>query len=163
MILLVMGVAGAGKSTLGLALAERLGWTFQEGDDLHPAANREKMAAGRPLTDDDRSPWLAAIGAWMDSRIAAGAPGVISCSALKLAYRDRLRAGRPDVRVIFLDGEAGLIGQRLKARTGHFMPAALLDSQFAALERPTAGEGVARIEVNQPLADQVEAVLGAIS
>ncbi|MGY0235294.1 gluconokinase [Longispora urticae] len=139
-LLLVMGVSGSGKTTVGAMLAGRLRWRYAEADDFHPAANVEKMAAGEPLTDADRWPWLEAIAAWMDERRAAGEPAVVTCSALKRSYRDLLRAGRPDVRLVYLRGDRELIAGRLLARHGHFFPDKLLASQFADLEEPGADE-----------------------
>ena len=140
MILVVMGVAGSGKTTVARMLAERLGWRFQEGDALHPAANVAKMSAGTPLTDDDRWPWLHAIAAVIDGWRAEGASGIVTCSALKRAYREILVGGRADVRLVHLAGDKALIAARMAARKGHFMPTALLDSQFATLEPPGAEE-----------------------
>ena len=140
MILVVMGVAGSGKTTIARMLAERLGWRFQEGDALHPAANVAKMSAGTPLTDDDRWPWLHAIAAVIDGWRAEGASGIVTCSALKRAYREILVGGRADVRLVHLAGDKALIAARMAARKGHFMPTALLDSQFATLEPPGAEE-----------------------
>jgi gluconokinase len=141
-ILLVMGVSGSGKSTVGAMLAGRLGWAYAEADDFHPAANVAKMHAGIPLTDDDRLPWLHAIAEWMDTAAAAGEAAVVTCSALKRRYRDYLRAGRPYVRLIYLDGDKKLIVRRMTARQGHFFPARLLDSQFSELEPPRPDEHV---------------------
>ena len=138
LVLVVMGVSGVGKTTLAKALAERLGWPFQEGDDLHPAANIAKMKAGIPLDDADRAPWLTAVGAWIDGQLGAGRSGVITCSALKRAYRDRLTGGRP--RVVFVFDQLGekAAAERIAGRKGHFMPPSLLASQFADLQlRPT--------------------------
>jgi gluconokinase len=146
-ILIVMGVSGSGKSTVGALLAGRLGWALIEGDDLHPQANIDKMAHGIPLDDADRAPWLAAIGAKMDAWRAEGSRGVVTCSALKRAYRDTLAAGRPEVRFIYLQGDKALIAERLARRLGHFMPPALLDSQFAALEEPAAEEPVLTVAI----------------
>jgi len=140
MILVVMGVSGSGKTTVARGLAERLGWRFQEGDALHPPANVAKMAAGTPLTDADRWPWLHAIAAVIDAWRAEGASGVVTCSALKRAYRDILVGDRADVRLVFLRGDKALIAARMAARRGHFMPPALLDSQFATLEAPGPDE-----------------------
>jgi gluconokinase len=140
MIVVVAGVSGSGKSTIGALLADRLGWAFADGDSFHPAASVTKMAAGIPLTDDDRRPWLGAIGAWMDERAAAGDSGVVACSALKRAYRDVLLDGRPAARLVFLDISHDTDVARLAARQGHFFPEGLLDSQFDDLEVPQAPE-----------------------
>jgi len=140
MIVVVMGVSGCGKTTVARLLAERLGWQMQEGDALHPPANVAKMSAGTPLTDEDRWPWLREIAAVIDRWRAAGTSGVVTCSALKRAYRDILVGDRPDVRLAYLRGSKPLIAERLAARKGHFMPPALLDSQFATLEEPGADE-----------------------
>jgi carbohydrate kinase (thermoresistant glucokinase family) len=136
----LMGVAGSGKSTVGAVLSELLGWPFRDADSFHPAANIEKMRRGLPLEDDDRWPWLAAIAQWIDERRAQGAPAVVSCSALKRAYRERIIGARPDVRLVYLKGDRALIRRRLEARRNHFMPASLLDSQLAVLEEPGADE-----------------------
>jgi len=162
-VLIVMGVSGAGKSTIGRALAARLGWPFQEGDDLHPPANIAKMSASVPLTDEDRAPWLAAIGAWIDRRIADGGGGVITCSALKAAYRRTLAEGRPAVRLVYLEGSKALIAERVGARTNHFMPASLVDSQFAALEPPSPDERAITVSIDQPIADQIAGVVEALA
>jgi gluconokinase len=140
MILIVAGVSGSGKSTVGALLAGRLGWRFADADAFHSAANIAKMHAGIPLTDADRRPWLAALGAWMDERIAAGESAVITCSALKRAYRDALLDGRPEARMIFLSVSRQEVDRRLIARHGHFFPEKLLGSQFDALEPPQADE-----------------------
>ena len=140
MIVVVAGVSGSGKSTVGALLAGRLGWAFADGDSFHPAASVTKMAAGIPLTDEDRWPWLGAIAAWMDERAAAGQSGVVACSALKRAYRDALLDGRPATRLVFLDVGHDADATRLTARHGHFFPPALLDSQFDDLERPEPPE-----------------------
>ncbi|MCU1282846.1 MAG: gluconate kinase [bacterium] len=130
MIVVVMGVAGAGKSSVGSALAAALGWPFVEADDLHPPANVAKMGRGEPLDDDDRAPWLEAVAA----RLRGLQDGVVACSALRARYRDKLRV-RPDVRFVLLDVPAALLAERLARRQGHYMPASLLPSQLAALER----------------------------
>jgi gluconokinase len=157
-ILLVTGVSGSGKTTVGELLARRLGWEYAEADDFHPEENLAKMVAGHPLTDADREPWLDAIAAWIDGTTAAGRSGVVSCSALKRTYRDRLRAGRPSVRLIYLDADRRTISARLAARRGHFFPAKLLDSQFADLEPPTDDERPYRftVTVDTESADIVE-------
>jgi carbohydrate kinase (thermoresistant glucokinase family) len=139
-ILVVMGVSGSGKTTVAEKLAAALGVEFLEGDKLHPRANVEKMKAGTPLTDEDRRPWLEAIAAKIDQWRAEGKGGVITCSALKRAYRDILIGERPQVRVVYLKGSRALIHERMAARRGHFMPVGLLDSQFATLEEPGPDE-----------------------
>jgi gluconokinase len=138
--LVVMGVSGSGKSTIADALAARLGWRYEDGDKFHPASNVAKMAAGHPLTDEDRWPWLQAIADDIDRTCNAGEQAVIACSALKRAYREILVHGRRDVRIVFLKGTQQLIAGRLAARKGHFMPAGLLTSQFKTLEPPAASE-----------------------
>ncbi len=130
----VMGVSGCGKTTVGRGLAEELGWPYQEGDDLHPAANIAKMAAGIPLDDADRQPWLEAVAAWIGQREQAGQSAVITCSALKRGYRDLLREGHESAWFAFLDVPVDVLRERLRARRGHYMPASLLDSQLATLE-----------------------------
>lgn len=158
-VLVVMGVSGAGKTTLGLAIAERLGWPFKEGDELHPPANVAKMKAGHPLTDADRGPWLAAIAAWIDAWLAVGQSGVITCSALKRAYRERLDAGRPPVTFVFIRLSEAATAARIGGRKGHFMPASLLASQFADLEPPGADEPVVIVDGAAPVPAQVDAVV----
>lgn len=158
-----MGVAGSGKSTVGRALAQTLGWPFQEGDDLHPPENVARMRAGVPLTDADRVPWLEAIGAWIDGQAAVRAPGVVTCSALKSRYRAVLTGGRPQVRIVYLRGSAGLIAGRIAGRPGHFMPASLLDSQFATLEEPAAWEHVLTVEAGRDLAGQVAEIMSRVA
>ncbi|CAN5162380.1 gluconokinase [soil metagenome] len=157
--LIVMGVAGSGKSTIGEALAARLGWTFEDGDRFHPASNVAKMSAGQPLTDDDRWPWLRAIADEVDRVIAAGGHVVVACSALKRAYRNVLVHGRDDIRIVYLDGSRDLIAGRLQARKGHFMPPGLLDSQFATLQVPTADEN----SISVPIDANVEAIVDDIA
>lgn len=135
-----MGVSGCGKSTVGALLAHQLSAEFVEGDSLHPTSNVEKMAAGTPLTDADREGWLQTIAAQLGAAHDAGRSLVVSCSALKRAYRDTLRASAPDLRLVYLQGDFDLLGARVAARSGHYMPASLLASQFAALQEPTADE-----------------------
>ena len=159
-ILVVMGVAGTGKSTVAGLLAERLNWEFQEGDALHPPANVAKMSSGIPLTDEDRWPWLDAIAAWIKEKTQRGEPGILTCSALKRSYRDRLRG--PNVVFVFLNGSREVISARMASRADHFMPPALLDSQFAALEPPTADENVLKINLAATQAEEVAEVLRAL-
>ncbi|WP_282701588.1 gluconokinase [Streptomyces sp. CC219B] len=144
-VVVVMGVSGTGKTTIGSLLAARLGVPYAEGDDFHPPANIAKMSAGTPLTDADRWPWLDAIGTWAHGR--AGLGGVVSCSALKRAYRDRLRAAAPDVVFVHLAGDRALVEDRMSHRQGHFMPAALLDSQFATLQPLQPDEAGVTVDV----------------
>ena len=133
-VVVVMGVSGVGKTTVGQGVAAALGWTYAEGDDFHPEANVAKMAAGIPLTDEDRWPWLRSIGAWMSDEIAAGRSAVVTCSALRRSYRDVLREGRPEVLFCHLTADPDLIGERVGHRADHYMPASLLPSQLATLE-----------------------------
>jgi len=161
-VLVVMGVSGAGKSTIAKAVAERLGWRFLEGDELHPAANVAKMKSGRPLDDADRAPWLAAIAAWIDRQAQAGVPAIVACSALKRRYRQVLTDGRPFVRIVYAEGDRELIRARLEARKGHYFPPALLDSQFADLEPPGPDERPIIVDASRPLQAQVEAILAAL-
>ena len=158
MIVLLMGVSGAGKTTIGERLATVLGASFHEGDQFHPPDNVAKMARGEPLTDDDRRPWLEAIAAAIGRADAAGDTAVLACSALKRAYRDTLRGACPSLRVVHLAGGADLIRGRLEARRGHFMPPTLLPSQFRTLEPPEAGEQPIVIDI----AATPEAIVAAI-
>jgi len=162
-LLVVMGVSGAGKTTVGELIARRLGWPFADGDDLQPKANIDKMRGGVPLTDADRAPWLKAIGAWMDARIEAGQPGVVACSALKRAYRDTLRSGRPQVRIVYLHGSEDQIARRLARRTGHFWPPQLLATQFADLEPPGGDEDPIVVDVGAAPEAVAKAVIERLS
>jgi gluconokinase len=162
LVLVLMGVSGSGKSTIGALLAGKLHRAYAEADDFHSAANVAKMAAGHPLSDEDRWPWLAAIARWIDERIARNEPAVVTCSALKRRYRDVLR--RPEVQLVYLRGTKELIAQRLAARHGHFFKAALLDSQFADLEEPAPDEGVLDVPIGgtpAEIADAIAAQAGA--
>ena len=160
MIVLVAGVAGSGKTTIGSLLARQLGWEFEDGDDLHPAANIAKMQAGEPLTDEDRRPWLDAVAGWIDQRAVAGRPGVIACSALKRRYRDRLLGGRPDLQMIFLRvAGRDTLAARLAGRHGHFFRPEMLDSQLATVEPPDPAERVIEVDDDEPPADIVREII----
>jgi len=160
MIVIVAGVAGSGKSTIGALLARELGWEFEDGDDLHSAGNIAKMKAGHPLTDQDRRPWLGAVAAWIDQRAATGRSGVIACSALKRSYRDQLLAGRPELRMIFLEViSRDALAARLRGRHGHFFRPELLDSQLAAVEPPLPAERVIVVDDDNPPAEVVREII----
>lgn len=158
----VMGVAGSGKSTVAAALADRLGWRFVDADDHHPPANVDKMRRGIPLDDSDRAPWLAALNDLVRTHQARAADGlVLACSALTGTYRARLTAGVDDVAIAYLRAEPGLLAARLRARPGHFMPADLLASQLAALEEPTAEEALC-LDADRPVDALVDQIVRAI-
>jgi len=160
MIIVLMGVSGSGKTTVGQILARRLGWEFLDADDLHPAANVEKMRRGEPLTDADREPWLAALRDRIDAVCDRDDDLVLACSALKHRYRDYLRADAPGcVRFVYLEGSEELLRERLANRKGHFMPPGLLHSQFEALEPP---EHAVRIDVTPPAETVAENALAAL-
>lgn len=160
--LIVMGVSGSGKSTIAARLAERLSWTFEDGDRFHPAGNVAKMSAGQPLTDEDRWPWLQAIADEIDRVGQAGAHAVIACSALKRAYRNVLVRDRRDVRIVFLKGTQPLIADRLARRKGHFMPPGLLESQFATLEPPAADENAITVSIDAAVDTIIEDIVGQL-
>ncbi|GAA2884551.1 gluconokinase [Streptomyces mexicanus] len=160
-VVVVMGVAGTGKTTIGPLLADRLGVPYAEGDDFHPQANIDKMSAGIPLDDDDRWPWLDAIGAWAHGR--AGLGGVVSSSALKRSYRDRLRAAAPGIVFVHLTGSKELIADRMAHRQGHFMPTALLDSQFATLQPLQADERGVEVDVSGSPEEITERAVAALA
>jgi carbohydrate kinase (thermoresistant glucokinase family) len=159
----VMGVSGSGKSTVAVALAERLGWKFVDGDSLHPPANVAKMRAGKPLDDEDRAPWLDAIAAQIDAWAARGVSGIVACSALKRRYRERIIGDRSWVRLIYLAGSHELIAARLSTRRGHFMPAGLLDSQFATLEPPAPDESATFVDIDRPVTAIVDEIVTDLS
>jgi gluconokinase len=154
--LIVMGVSGSGKSTIGEKLAARLSFAYEDGDRFHPASNVAKMSAGIALTDEDRGPWLRAIAEEIDRVCDAGGHVVIACSALKRAYRDILVHGRRDVRIVFLQGSQALIASRLAQRKGHFMPPGLLESQFKTLEPPGADENPVTVSIDAPVGKIVD-------
>ena len=162
LVLVVMGVSGSGKSTIAEAINERLHWPFQEGDALHPPSNVQKMHSGIPLTDEDRAPWLLAVRLWIDARIAAGEPGLVTCSALKRSYRDGLLDGRDDTRLLYLKADPAVLEERLEKRTGHFMPASLLESQLKTLEEPTPDEHPITVCVESTLQQTVAEALAAL-
>lgn len=158
-VIVLMGVSGCGKSTTGKRLAGALGWPFRDADTFHPQSNIAKMASGIPLDDHDRAPWLAAIAAWIDAHRADGTCGVVSCSALRRRYRAVLIGGRSDVGLVYLKGSLALIGDRLSRRRGHFMPPALLKSQFETLEEPAPEERALHVPVRLPPKRVVERIV----
>ena len=160
--IIVMGVSGCGKSTVAALLAGRLGWAFVEGDALHPPANVEKMSNAIPLTDEDRRPWLQEIARTIEGWRARGQPGVVACSALKRGYRDIIGNKAADLRFAYLRGSFPLIAQRLTARQGHYMPASLLESQFATLEEPTPDELVITLDTGASAEQLVADILKAM-
>ncbi|EPX81799.1 gluconokinase [Litoreibacter arenae] len=157
---IVMGVAGSGKSSVGHAVADHLGAVYFDGDDLHPQSNIEKMAAGSPLDDTDRAPWLDKVGAAL---MHADSPTLIGCSALKRAYRDRIRAACPQAKFAHLIGDRGVIEVRMSARTGHFMPVSLLDSQFATLEPLQPDEAGFAVDIAQDFHAVVQQMVTRLS
>lgn len=161
-VIVVMGVSGSGKSTIAAMLAHRLHWVYEDADWFHPKSNVEKMHHGEPLTDEDRWPWLHSIAAWIDQTRNAGHHGIVACSALKRAYRDILIGARTDVRLVFLKGTRDLIARRIAARDDHFMPASLLDSQFAALELPDPAERPIVVPIEPHPRDIVDHIVRAL-
>lgn len=159
----VMGVSGCGKTAIGRQLAAVLGWTFRDGDDFHPPANVIKMTGGMPLTDADREPWLVTLAALLNTAVAAGPPLVLGCSALRRAYRNQLGLPHPRIQLVHLDGPNDMIRKRIEQRAGHYMPATLLDSQLAILERPGPDEAAIVIDVSEDpgqIVRQLTAALG---
>jgi gluconokinase len=163
MIVIVAGVSGSGKTTVGALLAGRLHWRFADADTFHPEANIAKMRAGIPLTDADREPWLRAITGWMDERIAASESAVVTCSALKRAYRDRLLGGRPTATMVYLEVSRAVLERRLLARPGHFFPEKLLDSQLAAFEPPAPDERVRVVPAEGDAPETAAAIIATLS
>jgi carbohydrate kinase (thermoresistant glucokinase family) len=158
-VLVLMGVSGSGKSTVALELHRVLGWPFQEGDDLHPASNVEKMRSGHPLDDADRLPWLRAVAGWIDERLAAHEPGIITCSNLKRAYRQITIGNRQGVRLVFLKGDEHAIHDRILQRQHRYMPPSLLHSQFETLEEPGEDEHPVVVTVHGSIAETVTQLL----
>lgn len=161
-VVVVMGVSGSGKTMIAEGLHNLLGWPFQEGDDLHPRANIEKMSEGRPLTDEDRRPWLDACRAWLDRQATSGQGGIMSCSALRRVYRDDLRAGGTDITFLYLAVPEDVLVQRFLRRKGHFMPLALLPSQIETLEPPGPDEHAITLEVSGTPAEGIARALEAL-
>ena len=162
-VVILMGVSGSGKSTVGALLAQRLHWEFEDADWFHPASNVDKMHKGIPLTDEDRWPWLRAIAAWIDKTRSAGGHGVVTCSALKRRYRDVLIGDRSDVYLVYLKGDETLIARRIATRHEHFMPPSLLHSQFTALEGPGVDERPIIVSIEPPPRQIVDQVLLALN
>ena len=163
MIVVLAGVAGSGKTAVGKVLAARLGWEFEDTDALHSAAEITKMHSGVPLTDADRWPWLEAVAAWLDERIADGTPAVVACSVLKRSYREFLYRGRPAVQIVMLQADGAVLTARLTGRRGHFFPAKLLQSQLADLEMPDHDERtlvVPTVDSPAEIADEIIRRLG---
>jgi carbohydrate kinase (thermoresistant glucokinase family) len=159
MVLVLMGVSGSGKSTVALELHRLLGWRFQEGDDLHPPSNVEKMRSGRPLDDADRLPWLRAVACWIDERLTAHEPGIITCSNLKRAYRQITIGSRQGVRLVFLKGDKHVIRARIVQRQHRYMPPTLLCSQFETLEEPGEEEHPVVVSLRGSIAETVTELL----
>lgn len=162
-VLVVMGVSGSGKTTLGRALADRTGWPFLDADDLHSPEAIDRMANGIPLTDTDRWPWLDRVAAWIAERHAAGEPGIVACSALKRAYRDRLRSAKHDLRLVYLRATRQEIADRLSHRTGHFFPPVLAWAQFNDLEEPGPDEDCITVPMGQTPGAEVDQVLAELA
>jgi gluconokinase len=162
-VVIVMGVSGSGKSTVGGLLASRLRWEYEDADWFHPASNVEKMHNGVPLTDEDRWPWLGGVAAWIDKTRRSGHHGVVACSALKRRYRDVLIGDRTDVRLVYLKGDEALIARRIATRHEHFMPRSLLHSQFDALEEPGPDEDPFVVSIEPAPREIVAQVLSALS
>jgi gluconokinase len=161
--MIVMGVSGSGKSTIGALLARRLHWEFEDADWLHPASNVDKMHNGIPLTDEDRRPWLEAVAAWIDKTRSAGGRAVVACSALKRRYRDVLVGDRADVRLVYLKGDETLIARRIATRHEHFMPRSLLHSQFEALEEPGREENPIIVSIEPQPREIVTRIVSALN
>jgi gluconokinase len=162
-VMIVMGVSGSGKSTIGSLLARRLHWEFEDADWLHPASNVDKMHNGIPLTDEDRGPWLEAVATWIDNARRAGEHAVVACSALKRRYRCILIGDRTNVRLVYLKGDETLIARRIATRHEHFMPRSLLHSQFEALEEPGPDEAPITVSIEPQPREVVAQILSALA
>lgn len=162
-VVVIMGVSGSGKSTIGSLLAGQLSWRFEDGDWFHPAANVEKMHRGIPLTDDDRWPWLGAMAEWIDETRRRGGHAVLACSALKRRYRDILVGDRRDVRLVYMEGKETLIARRIATRHEHFMPQSLLHSQFEALEEPGPDENPVTVSIVPPPRQIVARIVASLN
>lgn len=161
-VLVVMGVSGSGKTSVAEGLRDILGWPFQEGDQLHTPENVAKMAAGTPLTDEDRGPWLDRCAAWLRERLAAGSGGLLTCSALRRVYRERLGEGTPGLVFVYLDVSEQVLRERLDHRRGHYMPPSLLPSQLQTLEVPGPGEPALSVPVERTVPETVADVIAAL-
>lgn len=159
MIVIVMGVSGSGKSYLAAKLAAATGWQFVEGDDYHSEANKARMAAGHPLTDADRGPWLDSLHSILEGWHQSEISGILTCSALKAAYREHLTAGLPEARFIWLDPPRNVLEERMAHRLGHFMPPALLDSQLATLQPPIGDPHTLRLDGSEPIDQAIQGIL----
>lgn len=161
-VLVLMGVSGCGKTTVAALLAGRFGWEFEEGDSLHPPSNVEKMHGGDPLTDEDRWPWLAKVADWIEAELDSDKHGVITCSALKRSYREAINRRGVGIEFVYLAGTQQQIAARLAARQGHFMPASLLQSQFADLEEPQDDEPAIRVDIGSSPQRIVQSIIDAL-
>lgn len=161
-VIVVMGVSGSGKTTVAKLLAQRLGWRFAEADEFHSAANVAKMRSGTPLTDEDRAPWLASIAAYIDEARASHKPAVVTCSALKRRYRDVIIGERVDVALVYLEGTYETIAARMASRPHHYMPVSLLQSQFDALQPPSADERPITMNIDAPADDLAQAIVARL-
>lgn len=162
MVIVVVGVSGSGKTTVGLGLAARLGWDFADGDEFHDEESKRRMRSGAPLTEEQRLPWLRRIVDWIDEHLAVGYPGVVTCSALRRGHRDLLGRQDAEVRLVYLDADRELIDGRLTDREGHFFPPSLIDSQFRALEPPTPDENILRVPAVDPPEVTVEGIISGL-
>ena len=161
--LVIMGVSGSGKTTISTLLSEHLGWIAAEADEFHPESNIAKMSSGTPLTDEDRWPWLASIREWMDTQAENGRSTIVTCSALKHSYRDVLATASGDVHFVHLNGDAAVLGERMKTRSGHFMPASLLPSQMSTLEPLAEDEQGVVVDILKPPGDIAAEILARLN